>query len=174
MLRTRNRIAVIVAKVIGIVLLGVAVSIGQDALTIKSVGEKDVFAIKGRVRFAEKIGEALWRPKKQVLLQVEGYPTYFLIDTKSSSISEAYFNNQIKATDTIHVAVPKDQLAYLYTPATIRLYGLALQGGTAVYSFDEAFQRDKKERIWLYVQAGVCLLGGLILLSLPKKYLLKE
>lgn len=174
MLRTRSRIAVIVAKIIGIVLVGVAVSVGQDAWKIKAVGEKDVFTIKGRLRFAEKTGEGLWRPKKQVLVQVESYPTYFLIDTKTPSISEAYFNSLVKATDTADVAVHKDQLALLYTPSTIRLYGIMLNNGSPVYSFNDAFQRDKKERLWLYVQAGICLLGGLILLFLPKRYLIKE
>lgn len=174
MLRTRSRIAVIIAKIVGIVLLGVAVSLAQEAWNIKTVEAKDVFTITGRVRFAEKTGEGLWRPKKQVLVQVENYPVYFLVSTKTPSLSEAYFNSLIKATDTARVAVPKDQLAYLYTPSTLRLYGIGLKNGTSVYSFNDAFERDKKERMWLYVQAGICLLGGLILLFLPKKYLIKE
>lgn len=174
MLRTRSRIALIIAKIIGVVLLAVAVSIGQEAFSIKVVGEKDVFTIQGRLRFAEKTGEGLWRPKKQVLVQVENYPTYFFIDTKSTAISEAYFNTLFKATDTARVAVHKDQLAFLYTPSTIRLYGITRQNGTSLYTFNDAYQRDKKERLWLFVQAGICLLGGLILLFLPKKYLVKE
>jgi hypothetical protein len=171
---TRSRIVVIIAKIIGIVLLGVALSMGQDALQIKAVGEKDVFTIKGRVRFAEKTGEGMWRPKKQVLVQVEAYPALFLIDTKSSTLSEAHFNALVMPGDTARIALHRDQLALLYTPATIKLYGISLQNGKTVYSFNDAFQRDKEERFWLYLQAGICLLGGLILLFLPKKYLIKD
>lgn len=174
MLRTRSRIILIIAKIVGIVLLGVAASLGQEAWDIKSVGPKDVFTISGRVRFAEKTGEGLWRPKKQVLVQVENYPTYFLVDTKSPSLSETYFNSLVKATDTARIAIHKDQLAYLYTPSTVRLYGLVLNNGTEVYTFNDAFSRDKKERMWLYVKAGICLLGGLVLLIFPRKSLIKE
>ena len=173
MLKVRSRRMWIIAKLIGVVLLAVAVNIGKDAFLEKAVEEKEVFSIKGRVQFAERKGEGLWS-QKQVLVQVEDYPSTFFIDTKSDRISEAHFNSLVMAADTSRVAVHKDDLALLYTTSTLRLYGLFLQNGKAVYSYNDAFQRDKKDHVWLYIQAGICLLGGLILLFLPQKYLLKE
>ena len=174
MLKVRSRKALIIAKLIGVVLLAVAANIGKDAFQKKAVEEKDVFSITGRVRFLEKTGEGLWS-KKQVLVQVEDYPASFFMDTESDRISETHFNSLlVTATDTARMAVHKDDLALLYTTSTLRLYGLFLQNGKAVYSYNDAFHRDKQERVWLYIQAGICLLGGLILLFLPKKYLSKE
>ena len=173
MLKVKSRRVLIIAKLIGVVLLAVAFNIGKDAVQVKVVEEKDLFTITGRVRFAEREGDRPWA-KKHVLLQVEDYPSTFFIDTKSDHISQAHFNGLVTASDTARVAVHKGELALLYTTTTLQLYSLVLQNGKVIYSYNNAFQRDRKERIWLYVQAGICLLAGLVLLLLPKNYLSKE
>jgi len=173
MLRIRSRKALVIAKLIGVVLLAVAANIAWDAFHQTVIKESDLFTIKGRVRFVEKEGEGLLS-KQQVLARVEDYPSLFFIDTKGDRVSAVDFSSLVKPADTVRVAVHRNELALLYTPSTLRLYGLSLQNGKAVYSYNDALQRDRKGHLWLYIQAGICLLGGLILLLLPKKYLLKE
>jgi hypothetical protein len=162
------------AKVVGIILLYLAFNYGQDVLEIKRVGANDVFMISGLARFVEQTEKGKWRAKKKIYAQVRNYPASFFIDNKNNALSANHFNSLVKATDTVQIAIPKEELALLYTKSTVRLYGISLTSGKVLYSYNDAASRDKDNRLWLYVQIGICLVGGLILLVLPKRYLIKE
>ena len=172
MFKIRGGIAVILATVIGIVLLIVALSMAQDAMQIRSVSRENIFTVAGKAHFTERSDEQLWRSKKYVHVSLQDYPASFSIARKTVEHNALAFE---KALDTTaRITIPKDALGLLQTRSEIKLYELSSAKGKVLYSFADALERDKADRLQLYLQALSCFLAGLVLLIFPKRFLLKQ
>ena len=172
MFKIRGGIAVILATIIGIVLLIVALSAAQDAIQVRSVSKKDVFTVSGSARFTERSDEKVWRSKKYVHVSLQDYPATFSITKRTEEYNALAFE---KALDTTaRVTIPKDALGLLQTRSDIKLYELRSAKGKVLYSFADAVERDKADRLRLYLQAAFCFFAGLVLLIVPKRYLVKQ
>ena len=172
MFKIRAGIAVILATIIGIVLVIVALRSAQDAMQIRSISREDLFIISGNALFSERSDDHLWNPRKHILVTLRDYPASFIIAGKTAGLTAASFN---KAMDTTaRIAIPKSALGLLQTRSEIKLYELSTGKGKVIYPFDTAVERDKAERLRLYLQAGLCFLAGLVLLIVPKRYLVKQ
>ena len=173
MFKIRGGLAVIVAAITGIVLLIIAFNDAQEAIQIKSLRKDQVFAVAGRPQFTDRLEEKLYRPKKDVYVQLRQYPALFMICRKSPERSAASFADAVD-TAAIRLLIPREAMASLFTRSTIKVYELAPINGQPVFSFEDASKRYKGKRSALYVRAAICFIGGLVLLVYPKKYLLKE
>jgi hypothetical protein len=172
MYKIRGGIAVIIATILGVVLLIVALSTAQDAMQITAVGKEDLFTITGQAYFTEREEEQLWRPKKEVYIQVQAYPAPFFIANKTGSLTAASLTQGVDTT--VRITIPKVALGLLQTRSVIKLYELETSKGKMLYSFADAVNRDKADRKRLYLQAVLCFLGGLVLLIFPKRFLVKQ
>jgi len=173
MFKIRGSLAVIVATITGVVLLIIAVIDAQEAFQIKPLQKEEVFAVAGRPHFTEQREKGRYRPKKDIYVQLQQYPALFMICRKSPERSAAAFAESVD-TAAVRLLIPKESMALLYTRSTIKVYELAPINGQPVFSFQDALNRDRGSRVGLYVRAAICLIGGLVLLVYPKKYLLKE
>ena len=173
MFKIRGGIAVILATIVGIVLLIVALNAAQEAFKINTVVKEDLFIISGKARFSERSEERIWRPKKYVYVAIEEYPASFIIGKQLATLNTVAMEKAID-TATARIAIPKSALGLLQTRSEIKLYELSSTNGTTLFSIADALERDRSNRFRLYLQAALCFLGGIVLLIVPKRYLLKQ
>lgn len=151
-----------------------AFTMAQEAIQIKEIVRSELFTISGKAHFTDRRENKIWRPKTMVYVTIEDYPASFVIAKHSSSLNATSFATAIDTLGIARVSVPRNQLAMLYTRTAIKLYELAGDTGKVVFSLEEALQRDRAAQRSLYIQAILLFLGGLVLLVVPKKYLLKD
>ena len=172
MFKIRAGIAVIIATILGIGLLIVSLSAAQEALEIKTVAKKDLFNVSGNARFFEQAEQRIWRPEKYLYVTLQDYPASFMIAKSTAAHNTAAYQ---KAMDTtVLAAIPRTALGLLQTRKDIKLYELSTVKGKVLFPFSDAVERDKADRLRLYLQTALCFLGGLVLLIVPKRYLVKQ